>query len=209
MQIITDGLLSNNPSPNDFAPDVGVELMVGVAKGDHQAFALLVESYQSMVFALLRRILGPRGAIEDVSQEVFVRIWRSRENYRAQGKFSTFLYRVTYNLALNRIRDEKRKPLHMMPKGDDGAELTKQDPKSAPPEAAVSSDDWAGLVSWGLEQLPHNQRAVLVFQHYDGLDLDEIALVTGLSGSAVKSMLHRARTNLREVLQPYKDSEND
>lgn len=205
------GLLSDkhDNSRQASAPDIGVELMSRIALGDHEAFASLVESYQGLVFALLRRILGPGGAIEDVAQEAFVRVWNNRTKYRAQGKFSTFLYRITYNLALNRIRDEKRKPLPSIPKNADGHEIAQIDRRSAPPEQVSNGRDWANLVSWALEQLPHNQRAVLVLQHYDALDLDEIAAVTNLSPSAVKSMLHRARVNLREILQPYRDSEND
>ncbi|MBT4466343.1 MAG: RNA polymerase sigma factor [Planctomycetes bacterium] len=200
--------MSNNSNPDGLKTDLGVELMVDIAKGDQHAFQLLVENYQAMVFGLLRRILGPHGAIEDVAQEAFVRVWKNREKYRAQGKFSTFLYRITYNLALNRIRDEKRKPLPGMPKLD-GIEIAQQDLCSDTPEEIASRGDWAGLISWGLGRLPHNQRAVLVFQHYDGFSMEEISSVTGLSSAAVKSMLHRARTNLREILQPYKDSEND
>jgi RNA polymerase sigma-70 factor (ECF subfamily) len=205
------GHLNSNSNTNkpSSAQDIGVELMATIAKGDQDAFCQLVEAYQGMVFALLRRILGPRGSIEDVAQEVFVRVWRNREKFRAKSKFSTFLYRITYNLALNRIRDEKRKPLRSMPKDCDGEDLPQADLRETPPDEVAGGRDWEQLVAWGLEQLPHNQRAVLVFQHYDGLDLDEIASVTGLSGSAVKSMLHRARTNLREALQPFKDSEND
>ena len=205
------GLLSDkhDNSRQASTPDMGAELMSRIALGDQEAFAVLVENYQGLVFALLRRILGASGAIEDVAQEAFVRVWNNREKYRAQGKFSTFLYRVTYNLALNRIRDEKRKPLPSLPKNADGHEIAQIDRGSPPPEDVSNSRDWAKLVSWALAQLPHNQRAVLVLQHYDALDLDEIAAVTNLSPSAVKSMLHRARVNLREALQPYRDSEND
>ena len=200
---------SNNNRMRTPEPDVGVQLMKLVAGADERAFRQLVEHYQGLVFALLRRILGPQGAIEDIAQEAFIRVWRSRENYQAQGKFSTYLYRITYNLALNRIRDQKRKPLPSMPKNAEGAEIDQTDNNSRPPEELASTKDWQNIVAWGLEQLPHNQRAVLVFQHYDGLDLSEIADVTGLSTSAIKSMLHRARINLRDILQPYKDSEND
>ena len=84
--------------------------------------------------------------IEDVAQEAFVRVWKNREKYRAQGKFSTFLYRITYNLALNRIRDEKRKPLPGMPKLD-GIEIAQQDLCSDTPEEIASRGDWAGLIS--------------------------------------------------------------
>ncbi|MDP6962696.1 MAG: sigma-70 family RNA polymerase sigma factor, partial [Planctomycetota bacterium] len=110
-------MTTNYPdSSSGSTPDIGVELMVHVARGDTDAFQQLVESYQSLVFALLRRILGPNAAIEDVAQEAFVRVWNNRDNYQARGKFSTYLYRITYNLALNKIRDSKRKPLPSMPR---------------------------------------------------------------------------------------------
>jgi RNA polymerase sigma-70 factor (ECF subfamily) len=191
------------------ADDPGVVLMLAFQRGDDSAFEQLVHSYQGAAFAMLRRILGPHAMIEDLAQEAFLRVWRARERYQPMGKFTTFLYRITYNLALNRIRDDKRKPLYSMPKNSEGLEMEQEDLAVSSPEDEVDGGNWAQLVRHSLGQLPENQRAALVFQHYDGLDLPEIAEILGSSPKAIKSLLHRARANLRTLLTPYREAEND
>jgi len=191
------------------AEDPGVVLMLAFQQGDDSAFEQLVVLYQGAAFAMLRRILGPHALIEDLAQEAFLRVWRSRERYKPVGKFTTFLYRITYNLALNRIRDDKRKPLYSMPRNADGVEMPQEDLKEAGPDSEVDRGDWAQIVRRCLVELPENQRAALVFQHYDGLELHEIAEIIGSSSKAVKSLLHRARENLRTLLTPYREAEND
>ena len=94
--------------------------------------------------------------------------------------------------------------------GPEGEERVVANPSERrAPKGDADSKDWASLVDRGLAELPENQRAALVFQHYDGLDLTEIGDVLGISPKAAKSLLHRARENLREYLQPYKDAEQD
>ena len=183
--------------------------MLAFQAGDDDAFTNLVESYQGAAFAMLRRILGPQVAVEDLAQEAFLRVWRSRERYQAQGKFTTFLYRITYNLALNRIRDNKRKPLYSMPRNSDGVEMEAEDGVSASPEEEADYSHWGAIVQRALGELPENQRAAMVLQHYDGLELHEIGDILGISPQAVKSLLHRARANLRTLLSPFREAEND
>lgn len=183
--------------------------MLAFQDGDEDAFTQLVESYQGAVFSMLRRILGPNAAIEDLAQESFLRLWKSRDRYQPSGRFTTFLFRITYNLALNRIRDNKRKPLYSMPRNAEGAEMEFPNPLSPAPEEASSGKDWARLVQRGLGELPENQRAALVFQHYDGLELQEIGKILGCSPQAAKSLVHRARVNLRDYLSPYREAEHD
>lgn len=184
-------------------------MMLAFQAGDNDAFTQLVESYQGAAFAMLRRILGPQVQVEDLAQEAFLRVWRSRERYKAQGKFTTFLYRITYNLALNRIRDDKRKPLHSMPKSAEGMEMEAEDKASVAPEEEADQSNWGAIVKHALGELPENQRAAMVLQHYDGLELHEIGEILGISPQAAKSLLHRARTNLRTLLSPYREAEND
>ena len=189
--------------------DQGVQWMLAFQAGDDDAFTSLVDRYQGAAFAMLRRILGPHMAVEDLAQEAFLRVWRSRERYQAQGKFTTFLYRITYNLALNRIRDNKRKPLYSMPRSADGVEMEAEDGVSAAPEEEADHSNWGVIVQRALGELPENQRAAMVLQHYDGLELHEIGEILGISPQATKSLLHRARTNLRTLLSPYREAEND
>ncbi|MGB0952578.1 MAG: RNA polymerase sigma factor [Planctomycetota bacterium] len=191
------------------AEDPGVQWMLAFQAGDEDAFTQLVEHYQAAAFAMLRRILGPHGIVEDLAQEAFLRIWRSRERYQPQGKFTTFLYRVTYNLALNRLRDNKRKPLYSMPQAEDGTPLEPNDTEGAAPEQDADASDWSSILQRCMGELPENQRAAVVLQHYDGLELHEIGEVLGISPQAAKSLLHRARTRLRTLLTPYREAEND
>jgi RNA polymerase sigma-70 factor, ECF subfamily len=204
---------AGSPSSSEVHPDgsqdPGVTMMLAFQQGDDSAFEQLVETYQGAAFAMLRRILGPHAMIEDLAQEAFLRVWRSRERYHPAGKFTTFLYRITYNLALNRLRDDKRKPLYSMPRSADGVDLPQEDTSSSGPDEEVDTSDWAQIVRRCLLELPENQRSALVFQHYDGLELEEIAEILGSSSKAVKSLLHRARTNLRILLTPYREAEND
>ncbi len=193
--------------PGNWKEDPGVVLMLQVQAGDEQAFEQLVLLYQGPAFAMLRRILGPRESVEDLAQEAFLRVWRSRDRFRPDGKFTTFLYRVIYNLALNRIRDSSRKPLHALPTDPAGNPL---DPSAEPQEPLLPPLDrevWADRIGWALLALPENQRAALVFQHYDGLELTEIGSILGISPPAVKSLLHRGRERLRQILAPHWNSE--
>lgn len=188
-------------------PDPGVGWMLALQTGDAAAFERLVEHYQGPAFAMLRRILGPSAPIEDLAQEAFLRVWRNRDRYRPEGKFSTFLYRVTYNLALNRLRDAGRKPVHGLPTDSTGAVIEPADPADPAQGGRLDRGVWADRIGQALQNLPENQRAALVFQHYDGLDLAEIGEILDLSPQAVKSLLHRGRERLREILEPYWNSE--
>lgn len=186
--------------------DPGVRLMLAFQQGDERAFEELVLLYQGAAFSMLRRILGPAAPLEDLAQEAFVRIWRSRERYQPGGKFSTFLFRIAYNLALNQVRDAGRKP--WQPLHEDGE--AGRGPAEALPEALARRLDqpvWSDRIAWALQALPENQRAALVFQHYEGLDLAEIGEILGLSPQAVKSLLHRARERMRTILEPHWNSE--
>ena len=175
--------------------------MLAFQRGEDAAFERLVEEYQGPLFGILRRILGPRAQLEDVAQEVFIRVWRSRERYRPEGKFSTYLYRIAYNLALNRIRDEGRRPLAPLAAAGEGPLPDPPDPRPAPVGDALDRATWSARILAALQRLPENQRAALVFQHYEGLDLIQIGAVLEISPQAAKSLLHRARETLRHLLQ--------
>lgn len=183
--------------------------MLRFQSGDPEAFDRLVEAYQAPVFRLLRRLMGPQAELEDLAQEVFLRLYRSRERYQPEGRLSTFLYRVTYNLALNRLRDERKRPANPMPRGAEGEVLDLSDPRTREPSQGAERDHWARRIEAALGHLPENQRVALVLQHYHSLDLEEIGAVLGISSKAVKSLLHRARENLRPRLEACHRSEHE
>ena len=179
--------------------------MLAFQAGDDAAFEALVEEYQGAAFSMLRRLLGPGAALEDLAQEAFIRVWRSRERYRVEGKFSTFLFRITTNLALNRLRDGARHQAASLPEAD-GGPLDPVDPRTPAP-GPLDQVAWGRIIDRALQSLPENQRAALVFQHYHGLDLAEIGEVLEISPQAAKSLLHRARESLRVLLEPHWNSE--
>lgn len=181
--------------------------MLAFQAGDDQAFERLVEEYQGPAFSMLRRLLGPGAGLEDLAQEAFLRIWRSRVRYQPEGKFSTFLYRVTYNLALNWIRDARRRPVSGLAPLAGGGTLEPADSREPLHEARMDQGVWGGRIALALQSLPENQRAALVFQHYQGLDLAEIGEILEISPQAVKSLLHRAREGMRVILEPHWNSE--
>ena len=183
--------------------------MLAFQKGDEGAFDQLVLNYQNAAFGMLRRLLGPHAMVEDLAQEAFIRVYRAKGRYQPAGKFTTFLYRITYNLALNRLRDDKRQGTQSFPEGEDGGLMPLEDRQASPPTDRPNQDLWADLIEKSLLRLPRNQRSALVLQHYDRLDLTEIGEILEISPKAVKSLLHRARESLRELLQPYKDAETD
>ncbi|RMH05028.1 MAG: RNA polymerase sigma factor [Planctomycetota bacterium] len=189
--------------------DRGVELMLAFQAGDEAAFDEIVALLSGRVFSLLRRLLGPGEPVEDLAQEAFLRLYRARASYQPRGKLSTFLYRITYNLALNRIRDRSRRPEVGMPTGAEGEAIDLADRRAEAPWAASDRRSWAERIEAALARLPENQRAALVLQHYDGLDLEQIGGILGISAKAVKSLLHRARTRMREILAPYREAEHD
>ncbi len=189
--------------------DPGVEWMLAFQAGDDEAFDRIVEHYSGQVFGLLRRLLGPAATIEDLAQDAFLRLYRARDRYQPRGKLSTFLYRITYNLALNRLRDTKRRREVVLPSTPEGERIELEDASTEAPWQDPDRRSWAARIEEALECLPENQRTALVLQHYDGFDLEQIGEVLGISAKAVKSLLHRARTKLREILAPYREAEHD
>lgn len=182
--------------------------MLAFQAGHEEVFAEIVELYETAVFSLLRRLLGPGASLEDLAQEVFLRLYRSRERYRPEGRLGTFLYRITYNLALNHLRDRKRHKTAGMPEHADGEAVELADPKAPAPEAPLDQELWARRIETALAELPENQRLALVLQHYNGLELTEIGDVLGISAKAVKSLLHRARQRMKTLLEPYREAES-
>lgn len=181
--------------------------MLAFQAGDESAFERIVELYQNQVFSLLRRLLGSSASLEDLAQETFVRLFRSGERYQPQGRLMTYLYRITYNLALNHIRDEGRRPTSSSPRNAEGDWVEMENPESDITGSRADQHTWAQRIEVALAKLPENQRSALVLQHYDGLDLEEIGAVLGISAKAAKSLLHRARAGMRTLLEPYREAE--
>jgi RNA polymerase sigma-70 factor (ECF subfamily) len=176
--------------------------MLRFQKGDEEAFAGLVDRHRRTVLNLVIHFVGPVADAEDLAQDVFVRLFQARKTYRPEAKFTTFLYRNTLNLCLNYLRDRKHRrtlSLDAAP-GEEGARLEVADAAAVPPGAALEERERAEAVRRALDRLPENQRTAVLLLRWKEWSYQEIAETMDLSVMAVKSLLSRAKENLRESL---------
>ena len=186
--------------------DPGVRLMLAWQQGDETAFDRIVERYSGQVFALLTRFLGPVAQREDLVQEVFLRLIRARDRYQPSARFSTWLYRIVFNLAANereKARLRNNVSLDAMDPTGEGASYEPEDTETLLPSEALERDDAVRAVQDAIARLPQRQRMALILAKYEGLPYAEIGEVLGSNEKAVKSMIHRARENLRSMLSRY------
>jgi RNA polymerase sigma-70 factor (ECF subfamily) len=188
-------------SSNEDAEDV--RLMGLVAGGDTAAFEALVERHQALVAGTIARMLGSNSDVEDIAQQVFIRVWKSAARYVARAKFTTWLLKITRNLVFNEMRRAKRHPHVPVQIDPEAEELPLKDEITAPPDATLLQEELQGKIDDAIAQLPDTQRMALVLRRYQELSYEEIAEVLELSVPAIKSLLFRARTELRERLEDY------
>jgi RNA polymerase sigma-70 factor, ECF subfamily len=188
--------------------DPDVRLMLQVRDDDAEAFAELVDRYQHRIVGIMHHMLGSAEEAEDLAQEVFLRVYRNRKKYHPTAKFSTWLFTIANNLALNVLRNRQRKPaLPQLPSesgplGPRPQEQLVQDP-SLTPGSGLRHKELTSVIRLALEELNERQRMAVVLNKFEEMNYAEIAEVMGMSTKAVKSLLSRARARLREVLQPY------
>lgn len=188
--------------------DDNVELMLRVRGGDEAAFAELVERHRDRVMSIVSRYLRDRTEAEDLAQEVFLNVYRSRATYRPEARFSTWLFRITANLSLNAVRSRAvRKKVQSLTNSDaDDASRRVEDlpdPRSESTQLALEKNELAAEVRRVVDALPDNQKTAVVLNKYQGCSYEEVAEIMDLSISAVKSLLSRARMNIKERLTPF------
>jgi RNA polymerase sigma-70 factor (ECF subfamily) len=182
--------------------------MIAVRDDEPGAFEELVEKYQHRLVAVLHHLVGQAQEAEDLAQEVFLRVYRARKKYRARAKFSTWLFTIANNLAANALRNRHRKRVVSLPARDSGplgarpAERLAQDTGNRPSHQ-MRTLELAAVVRQALEGLNERQRTAVILNKFEDMNYAEIAEVMGLSTKAVKSLLNRARTNLRDALKDY------
>ena len=191
-----------------FDHDTGVLWMLAYQSGDESAFDRIVESYSPQIYALLTRFLGPRSNREDLVQEVFLRVIRARERYRADARFSTWLFRIVFNIAVNETerggRTATRDPADDADADDASHDAFDDVTASTPsPSSELERADVVRAVRDAIARLPETQRMALILAKYEEIPYVEIGRVLGASEQAVKSLVHRARETLRETLAPY------
>jgi len=180
-----------------------VRLMRLVAGGDTTAFEQLIERHQALVAGTVARMLGSNSDVEDIAQQVFIRVWKSAGRYVVRAKFTTWLLKITRNLVFNEMRRAKRHPhlpVQIEPQAD---EIPLKDEATAAPDATLLHTELQAAIEKAITLLPETQRMALVLRRYEELSYEEIADVLDLSVPAVKSLLFRARTELRERLRDY------
>ena len=179
--------------------------MEAVGRDEPGAFETLVARYQARVRGSVTRILGRREHADDLAQETFLRLFRARHRYRPTARFETYLHRIVLNLCLNHIESQKRRrtlSLGVPTLDEDGPPADPPDPSPREPLAVLQRDERARLLRTALDELPETQRQAVLMARFENLSQAEIADVLGISVQAVKSLLWRARDNLRRRLAP-------
>jgi len=182
-------------------------LMLDVKAGDDQSFELLLRKYRSPLVNFLYRMVRDTAVAEDLAQEVFLRVYRARQEYAPSAKFTTWMFRIATNLALNSVRDNRHRQMGIsMDQTVDSGES--EQPALEVPDRAPSVEQElvarcrAEMILKAIHALPEKQRAAVLLHKYHELDYDEIARVLECSESALKSFLFRAYETLRVELAP-------
>ncbi len=178
-------------------------LMAHIAAGDHAAFRQLVERHQHAVIGTVAKMLGNSSDAEDIAQQVFIRVWRHAKRYRPEAKFTTYLFTITRNLVFNESRRKgRKKEVSADEREENSHHLIAANPDRQP-DAELLQAELQAAVDAAIASLPETQRMAVVLRRYEQLSYEEIATVLDLSVSAIKSLLFRARTSLRESLAGY------
>ena len=180
-----------------------IDLMLRVKAGDAQAFNQLMDKYQRTVVNLVFRFTGDAENAEDLAQEVFLRVYRAAPRYEPKAKFFTYLYQITLNLCRNeRERNQRRRFSSLDSRaGDNDRNWDVPDPEVGA-ESQMQRQETASQVQAAIQELPNEQRQLLILQRFQELGYEELAEVTSQTVSAVKAKLHRARLALKKKLEP-------
>jgi RNA polymerase sigma-70 factor, ECF subfamily len=188
-------------------PERDLRLMLRIRNGDETAFQELVEIHQHRVVGTCARMLGDDVEAEDVAQQVFIRIWKSAARWEPSAKFTTWLYTILRNLVFNECRRRARHPARSLDAAQDDGEQPQQfeDSNVKAPNVLLLEVEMQEAVARAIEELPETQRMAVILRRYQDVSYEEIAEVLELTVPAVKSVLFRARTELREKLRKYLD----
>ncbi len=183
------------------------EVMLAVAAGDDAGFNYLVSKYHRQIIHFLYRMVHNEAVAEELAQEVFLRVYRSREGYRAEAKFSTWLYRIATNLAVNHARDTKNErtapTLHLdEPDPESGTKPEVADDDLNVEQTMLREERMAAIRAQ-VAALPERQRMAVLMHKYQEMDYRQIGDVLKLSESATKSLLFRAYQTLRDRLKEF------
>ena len=186
--------------------------MLQVRGGNAAAFEALVEKYQKRLVAVLENLVSDRSLAEDLAQDVFLRVYRARHTYQPKAKFSTWLFTITHNVANNSLRKKSRRKEVNVISSPSGSvpvrplDSMAKDKSNLMPARLTDQKEMERIVALAVETLGDRQKMAFLLSKIEGLSYNEIAEAMDLTPQAVKSLLSRARTNLRDALEPYLNS---
>jgi RNA polymerase sigma-70 factor (ECF subfamily) len=196
-----------NSGANAEAASSDVDAMLRVKAGDESAFAYLVQKYRRPMIGFMYRLCHNPSTAEELAQEVFLRVYRSRTTYEPSAKFTTWLYRIATNLAVNHARDTRHERAENTVRLDEPDQETGTTPDladdSITAEEAILKRERLAAIRSKVNALPERQRVAVIMHKYQQMDYREIAGVLKLSESATKSLLFRAYETLREQLKEF------
>jgi RNA polymerase sigma-70 factor (ECF subfamily) len=182
-------------------------IMLELRAGNMAGFDFLIQKYRKPIIHFMYRMVRNQAIAEELAQEVFLRVYRSRETYRAEARFSTWLYRIATNLGVNYARDNRHERMAStvyLDETDSETGMTPDVADSTPgAEAGLLHQERLNAIRQHVMELPERQRVAVLMHKYEGLDYRQIGDVLKLSESATKSLLFRAYQTLREKLKPF------
>ena len=214
--VLDRGLLNLAGAPSSSAPPTmaksgeaisDVDVMLRVKTGDESAFSFLVQKYRRPMVGFMYRLCHNPSTAEELAQEVFLRVYRSRTTYEPSAKFTTWLYRIATNLAVNHARDTRHERVENTVRLDEPDQETGTTPdladESLTAEEQILKRERLAAIRSKVNALPERQREAVIMHKYQQMDYREIAGVLKLSESATKSLLFRAYETLREQLKEF------
>lgn len=199
---------SSNPLENA-AADPDVALMLRVREDDAFAFEMLVDRHQSKIQRFMQGWVSNVQQSEDLAQDVFLRVYKARKTYVPTAKFTTWLYRIANNIASNHVRDSSHRHEYQLSTSENSSttgsilESIAIAPSGFQPSRRIDQSERASVILQALQALGERQRTALMLSKFEGMSYQEISDTMGLSVKAIKSLLSRARVNLKELLEPY------
>ena len=191
----------------DFSQMDDAAVMLELRSGNMAGFDYLVEKYRRPIIHFMYRMVHNQAVAEELAQEVFLRVYRSRETYRAEARFSTWLYRIATNLGVNHARDTRRErsasTIHLDEVDPETGTTPDVADGSIGAETSLLRDERMNAIKQHVLALPERQRMAVLMHKYEGLDYKQIGDVLKLSESATKSLLFRAYQTLREKLKDF------
>ncbi len=189
--------------------DPDVRLMLKVRDDNAAAFDELMLRYQNRLVTVLEHLVGRRDQAEDLAQEVFLRVYRARKRYVAGAKFSTWLYTIANNVAANALRSRSRRPeVNVSTRPTESGSIGMLDKMAvaasgAMPARQMDKAELRDIVREALQGLSERQRMAVLLNKFEDMSYADIATTMEMSPQAIKSLLSRARVNLKELLEPY------